>query len=148
MSLTAFATITGALVALLSAEPPVSASISRARDRDSPVSEQFVDAVNIQFDGGVPFSGAIMGAPVDWDSRFTIEMFARTTSTTPDLAVDPLMHEIYRRLLADTTLGGLVDEIGVPTIEAEYTAEQKKTGWVRMTLPVKHRTTNLTLEQA
>jgi hypothetical protein len=148
MSLTAFVTITGALVALMRADPPVSANITRARDRDNPLAEQFDDAVNVQFDGSLPFSGAIMGAPVDWDSRFTIEMFARTTTTTADLAVDPLMDEIYRRLLADTTLGGLVDEIGVPTIEAEYTAEQKKTGWVRMTFPVKHRTTNLTLEQA
>lgn len=147
MSLTAFATITGALFELMRADPPVSASITRARDRDNPLAEQFDDAVNIQFDGGLPSTGAILGAPVDWESRYTIEMFARTTSTTADLAVDPLMHEIYRRLLADTTLGGLVDEIGVPTIEAEYTAEQKKTGWVRMTLPVKHRTTNLTLEQ-
>ena len=148
MNLSAFAAITGALFDLVRAEPPVSANVFRARDRDNPVAEQYADAINVQFDGGQPYPGAIMGAPIDWDSRFTVELFARTTAGTADLAVDPLMVKVFKRLLADTTLGGLVDEIGAPTIEAEYTAEQKKTGWVRMTFPVKHRTTNLTLEQA
>lgn len=147
MSLTAFVTITGALVDLLKVDPPVSVNIFRARDRDNPVAEQFDDAVNVQFDGALPNPGAILGAPIDWDSRFTVEIFARTTSSSADLAVDPLMAEVFRRLQADTTLGGLVDDIGAPTIEAEYTAEQKKTGWVRMAFPVKHRTTNLNLEQ-
>lgn len=145
MSLTAFATITGALVALLEVAPPVSANIFRARDRT--LAEQFDDAVNVQFDGGNPYSGAMHGAPVDWSSTFTVECWARTTSTTSDLVVDPLLLEIYRRIAADTTLGGLVDNVGVPVIEAVNNAEQQKTGWIRMTYPVEHRTANLTLEQ-
>lgn len=145
MSITAFASITGALVALLEADPPVSANIFRARDRE--LAEQFPDAVNIQFDGANPEEGAIYGAPVDWISQFTIECWARSTSQRPDLAVDPLMLEIYNRIAADTTLGDTVERIGMPTIRAEYTEDNKKTGWVRMTYPVEHRTANLTLEQ-
>lgn len=145
MSLTAFATITGALVLLLQADPPVSANIFRARDRT--LAEQFEDAINIQFDGAKSYRGAINGAPVDWESHFTIECWARTSSTSPDLAVDPMLGEIYRRIAADTTLGGLIGDIGEVSILAEYTEDNKKTGWVRMTFPMEHRTSNLTLEQ-
>lgn len=144
MSLTAFATITGALEMLMRVEPPVSANIFRARDRE--MAEQYEDAVSVQFDGATPMRGAIKGAPVDWVSSFTIDLWRRTTTTSADLAVDPLLLAIYARIAADTTLGGLVDDIDVPTIQAEYTAEQQKTGWIRMTYPVTHRTSNLTLE--
>lgn len=145
MTITAFARITGALIALLEADPPLSQQIFRARDRQ--LAEDYPDAINVQFDFATPFSGAIHGAPVDWDSKFTIECYARTSSTSADLAVDPLVLQVYQRIAADTTLGGLVADIGAPTIEAEYTAEQQRTGWVRMSYPVMHRTNNLTLEQ-
>lgn len=145
MSITSFATITGAIVALLQAEPALSQQVFRARDRQ--LAEEFPDAINVQFDYSTPSRGAISGAPVDWDSKFTIECYARTSTTTADLAVDPLLMQVYRRIAADRTLGGLVDDIGEPTIEAEYTAEQQRTGWVRMSYPVMHRTNNNTLEQ-
>jgi hypothetical protein len=52
---------------------------------------------------------------------------------------------VYGRLAQDTTLGGLVDDIGEPMLEAEYSSEGKKTGWIRMTYVIQHRTENLTL---
>jgi len=145
MSFSAFARITGALVALLEAEPPLSQQIFRARDRQ--LAEEFPDAINVQFDGALPARGAIFGAPVDWESKFTIECYARTTTTSADLAVDPLLMQVYERIAADRTLGDLVTDIGEPMIEAEYNAEQQRTGWVRMSYPVMHQTNNLTLEQ-
>jgi hypothetical protein len=144
VSLTAFANITAALVGLLSADPPVSLQIFRARDRQ--LAEQYTDAINVQFDGATPVNSGFSGSPVDWESRFTIECYARTSTGSADLAVDPLLSEVFRRIAADTTLGELVMDIGYPLIEAEYTSEQVKTGWVRMTYPVRHRTSNLTLE--
>lgn len=145
MSITAFARITGALVALLEAEPALSQQIFRARDRQLP--EEFPDAINVQFDSALPSRGAMSGAPVDWDARFTIECYARTTTISPDLAVDPLLMQVYQRIAADQTLGNLVTDIGEPAIEAEYNAEQQRTGWIRMSYPVMLRTHNLTLEQ-
>lgn len=145
MSITAFARITGAIVALLEAEPALSQQIFRARDRQ--LAEEFPDAINVQFDGAMPSAGAMHGAPVDWDSKFTIECYARTTTTSADLAVDPLLMQVYQRIAADPTLGDVVTYIGEPMIEAEYNAEQQRTGWIRMTYPVMHRTNNLTLEQ-
>ena len=145
MSLTAFMTITQALIDLLAAYPPVSQQIFRARDRQ--LAEEHADAINVQFDGSTPYAGAILGAPVDWDSRFTIECYARTAAGSADLAVDPLLLQVFNRIATDSTLGELVMDVGYPLIEAEYNSEQVKTGWVRMTYPVRHRTGNLTLEQ-
>lgn len=143
MSVTAFYAITTALIAVLQTNPPVSPNIYRARDRQVP--EQDDSAIVVQYEGGTPTLGAIRGAPVDWLSKFTVECFARSSSDTADLAVDPLLLGVYGRIAADTTLGGLVDDIGAPMIEAEYSTEGKKTGWVRMTYAISHRTQNLTL---
>lgn len=144
MNPTAFASITGAIVALLEAGTPVARVVFRARDRQLP--EQYDSAVSVQCDGAMPMSGAILGAPIDWESRFSIDCWARTTTTTADLAVDPLVADVYQRIAADTTLGQLVDNVSPPSIEFEYSAEQKKTGWVRMTYVITHRTLNSTLE--
>lgn len=141
---TAFFKITGAIVDLLNAAPAVSPNIYRARDRQIP--ERNDTAVNVQFNGGLPFEGTILGAPVDWLSKYSVECFARSKEVSGDEAVDPLMLQVYGRLAADPTLGGLVFNIGSPSIEAEYTADGEKTGWVRMIFPVEHRTENLTLE--
>lgn len=144
MAATAFFKITSALIAVLSAAPPVSSNIYRARDRHVP--EKNGTALNVQFNGALPEEGAINGAPVDWRSKFTVECFARSTTLGGDAAVDPLVLEVFRRIAADTTLGGLVSHVGYPLIEAEYTAEGDRTGWVCMTYPVEHRTTDLILE--
>jgi hypothetical protein len=144
MNLTAFAAITGALVQLMEAGTPVAPVVFRARDRQ--LAEQYASAVSVQCDGSAPMSGAILGAPIDWESRFSIECWARTTTTSADLAVDPLVFDVYQRIAADTTLAGLVDDVSAPLIEFEYTAEDKKTGWVRMTYLITHRTVNSTLE--
>lgn len=141
---TAFANITAAIVSLLKTEPAVSANIFRARDRQ--MAEEYANAINVQFEGTDPNPGAINGAPVDWNSKFSVECYARTSTTSPDLAVDPLIAAVYERIAADTTLGGLVTDIGSPIIDAEYSAEGQKTGWVRMTYPILHRTSNLTLD--
>lgn len=142
--MTAFVDITAAFVAALSAAPAVSANIFRARDRA--IAEDQANAINVQFDGATPYAGAMHGAPIDWISKITVECYARSATTSGDLAVDPLLSAAYARLALDTTLGGKVADIGVPQIEAEYDAQGQKTGWVRMTYPVSHRTSNLTLD--
>lgn len=140
----AFANITTAIIAELSASPAVSENIFRARDRQ--IAEQHIDVINVEFDGAEPNYGAMRGAPVDWRSQYTIECYARTATTSGDLAVDPLLLNCYARLMIDPTLGGIVMDIGAPAIKAEYDSQGQKTGWVRMTFPVLHRTNNFSLE--
>ena len=140
----AFSAITAALVATLGATPAVSTNIFRARARQ--LAEEHADAINVQFDSSVPQAGAIHGAPVDWVSTFTVECFARSVAMSGDLAVDPIVLAVYNRIMADTTLGGLVTDINPPSIEAEYATAGEKTGWMNMTFQILHRTSSLTLE--
>jgi hypothetical protein len=142
--MSAFKEITSAIEALMLAEPPVAEHIYRSRDRAVP--KVISTAINVQWDGGTPDEDVIAGAPVTWTSRFSIELYAKTESAAPDEAVDPLLEEVYARMAVDTTLGGLVDYIGQPALEAEYAADGTRTGWIRMVYPIRHETTNLKLE--
>lgn len=139
-----FSDITAALEALFKAEPAIAPEVFRARSRA--VSKATVTAISVQWDGAVPEPGAIKGAPVYWRSRYSVECYARTTAEAPDVAVDPLLLAVYARIAADTTLCGLVANVGEPVIEAEYSAEGDKTGWVRMSYDIEHQTNNSTLE--
>lgn len=141
---TAFYQITTALVALFNQAPAISSNVYRARDRQIP--SENATALNVQFEGASPMSGAIRGAPIDWMSKFSVDCYAKSKTTEGDEAVDPLMLAVFHRMAADTTLGGLVVDIGEPFIETEYSTEGSKTGWVRMTYPIQHRTQNSTLE--
>jgi hypothetical protein len=142
--MTVFIDIVSAIIALLNAGTPVSPMITRARDKAIPETEP--NAINVQFDAAQPAPGVLFGAPVDWTSRIIIDCYARSISTSGDLAVDPLLSSVYARIAADTTLSGKVANIGVPQIETEYDSQGQKTGWIRMTYLIEHRTTHLTLE--
>lgn len=140
---TSFAQIVGAMIAVLQAAPAVCPVIDRARSTVVP--EQADKAVSIQWEGAQPERETISGAPIDWQSRITVEVFARSVQQSGDLAVDPLLGAVADRLAQDTTLGGLVGDLRIAGLEAENTAEGKKTGWVRLTYIADHRTTNSTL---
>lgn len=144
MMASSFSDITQALVNLFQAEPPIAPAVYRARDRA--VSKSIITAISVQWDGAMPEPGAIKGAPVHWKSRYSVECYARTNTETPDVAVDPLLVAVYARIAADTTLGGLVAYVGEPVIEAEYSVEGDRTGWVRMSYDIEHQTENSTLE--
>lgn len=141
---TSFSAITAAVVALLQAQPAVSENVYRARERV--IGKQQLTAVSVQWDGAIPAVGAIMGSPIDWQSKLIVECYARSTVTGGDEAVDPLLEAVYQRIAADTTLNNLVFDIGPPVLEAEYGADGEKTGWIRMTYLVAHRTKNFNLE--
>ena len=140
---TAFARVVDAVIAALSAAPAVCDVIDRARVR--PVSDQYAQLVNVQWDGAIPDRGAIYGAPVDWTTRITVDCYASSVQDSGDIAVDSLLSAVYERLASDVTLGGVVEDMNVPGIEIDCTSESKKTGWVRLTYLVQHRTTNLNL---
>jgi hypothetical protein len=141
---TAFFKIVGAAIAALQVAPPVCTTIYRCRPAAVPDS---VDrAVNVQWDQANALPAAIFGAPIDWSTRLNIECFARGMAESGDVLVDPLLEAVYQRLAADTTLGGLVEDLNIVGLEAENTMEGKKTGWVRLTYLVQHRTQNSTLE--
>lgn len=137
---TSFSKVVSAVMATLSANPRVCKSIYRARAFAIP--DQDDEAISVQWDQGLPRAGTIAGAPIDWQTRISVDCYARGTSGSGDVAVDPLLEKVYERLAADPTLGGMVDDLVIAGIEAENTAEGKKTGWVRLTYVAEHRTEN------
>lgn len=139
---TAFSKIVSAVIAALSAQPSVCNTKAIYRARAAVVPEQADEAVSVQWEQGLPRPGTIAWAPIDWETRLTVECFARSVQETGDVAVDPLLQKVYERLAIDPTLGGLVDDLVIAGIEAENTVEGKKTGWVRLTYIAQHRTEN------
>lgn len=140
---TAFAQIVGAIIASLQAAPAVCDRIDRARS--SLVPEQADQAVSVQWEQTRPEAFVIKGAPLNWETRVTIECFARSVRDPGDLAVDGLLSAVVARLAQDSTLGGLVGDLRITGIEAENSTEGKKTGWVRLTYIADHCTSNSTL---
>jgi hypothetical protein len=143
--ITAFSRVVTAIVGALQAEPPVCDAEAIYRARPNVIPDQVGQAINVQWENALPSNGAINGAPVDWSTRISVECFARGTSDSGDLLVDPLLEAVYARLAQDSTLGGLVDQLECVGLEAENTSEGKKTGWVRLTYIAHHRTANLTV---
>lgn len=137
---TAFFNVVSAVKAQLEAAPAVCKSIHRARTYVFP--DQETEAVSVQFEQALPAQGAIAGAPIDWTTRITVECYARSVTESGDVAVDPLLQRVAERLSSDPSLGGLVSDLELVGIEAENTAEGKKTGWVRLTYKADHRTYN------
>ena len=141
--MTAFATIVGAIKTTLEAAPVIADNVTRARTRV--IGDDEETCINIYFEGATPNRGVMAGAPIDWETRIVIDLYARSTTTSADLAIDTLLGRVIDRLMADTTLGGVVDDIGAPLIDAEYDSNGQQTGWVRLIYPVQHRTTNNTI---
>lgn len=140
---TAFSQVVGAVIAALEAAPAVCPSVFRARANAVP--ESLEQAISVQWDQATPHPATIAGAPKDWQTRITVECYARGVRDSGDVVVDPLLEAVFARLAEDTTLGGLIDDLNIVGLEAENSAEGKKTGWVRLTYIAEHRTTNTSL---
>ena len=137
---TAFAQIVSAIIDALKAAPPVCPVIDRARS--TLIAEQLDKAVSVQWDAAQPEAGTISGAPMDWQTRISVEVFASSVKEPGDLAVDGLLSAVAERLGRDTTLGGLIADLRITGLVAENDSKGKKTGWVRLTYIADHRTSN------
>lgn len=141
--MTAIASIVGAIVAALSAGTPVSAHIFRARVR--PVPDEATNAVAVRPVSALPDRSDIGGAPVDFTTNIAVECYARSATTSPDLAVDALLESVYARLMADASLGGLVMDLNLTGIDFNFDADALQSGSATLTFAVRHRTSSTTL---
>lgn len=140
---TAFSAITTAIVAALGAGTPVSPNIYRARLR--PMAQQHATAVAVRLQNAFTERFAVANAPVDYDTTMAVECYARSSTTTADVAVDALLEAVYARLASDSTLGGLVGDIWVAALNWDFDADAEQTACVTLTYKVLHRTANLTI---
>jgi len=143
--MTVFNDIISAMVDELQTSPPVSSQIHRARVR--PLPENWSDAVVIRISDSQLEREAIRGAPVDTDTTIVVECYARHASLSPDVVADALMQVTYARLAENPTLGGLVADCVLTSLNWNFDTDTDKTACVSMNYLVRHRTHSLTLEQ-
>jgi len=143
---TSFSKVVTAVIAALSASPPVCKAIYRARQAAIPTQDE--QAIVVQWEQAMPAGGTLQGAPIDWTTRLTVECYARSNDPNDngDQAVDPLLASVYERLAADATLGGIVSDLTVAGVQVETAVDGNKTGWVRIVYTAEHRTYNNTLD--
>lgn len=90
---------------------------------------------------------AILGAPFNLDTQIVVECYARANAgTSGDAAVDALMQAVYARLMADTTLGGLVGELRPDRLDFDLDVDGENTACATFTFTALHRADNDTLE--
>lgn len=130
-----FESIVEAFVTELEKAPTLSGKVTNTSTRA--VSESVDVAVNVSFDGAKPTAGAINGAPVDWNVRVAVDLYAKS-----DLAMSALLKTVYERIAADRSLSGLVDDAGEPDIEPVYDAAAQRSRFYRLTYYVQCRTNN------
>lgn len=136
---TAFSAITAALATLMGDAPAVANKIARARTLPMAAENDTMVVVRI---GGTEGDGyAMEGAPVNWDTTFTLECYARSATLTPDVAVDALLQDVFARLKTDETLGGLVQGWKPQSsIEWDFDTKGDRVGYAAITLTAMHRT--------
>ncbi|MDO8778101.1 MAG: hypothetical protein Q7K57_57165 [Burkholderiaceae bacterium] len=141
--MTVFAAIVTAIVASLSAGPAVSANVYRARLR--PLAASVSTAVVVRLASANPERFDIGGAPVDFTTQIAVECYARSITTTADLAADALLESVYARLMADPSLGGTVMDINLAGVNFDFDADAEQFAAITLTLDVRHRASSTTL---
>ena len=134
---TQFAAIVTAMVAALGSGTPVSGQIYRARMR--PLAAQHANAVVVRLQSSQAEPNAITGAPFDWQTIISTECYARSTSTSPDLAADTLWAAVYARLVADTTLGAVVSDLRCISLAYDFDQDTDATVCISATWQANHR---------
>ena len=135
----AFASITSAMAAQLSAAPAVSAQIHRARMRVLP--QGWTTAVVVRPVQAQAQRGEGMGTHIIWTTQMAVECYARSVATvTPDLTVDALLRSAVDRVLSDPTLAGAAGDIGLDAITFDFDVDGESTACATVVLNVRHVT--------
>lgn len=93
-------------------ESPVLADGNVVANRRRPMPTSAERQVFVYLEDSLPTRGEMAGAPFDWRSRIRVECLARDAGPVDaDTAADALGVQVYARVLADTTLGGLALDI-------------------------------------
>jgi hypothetical protein len=103
------------------------------------------DSTSIQVfrDNSDPTRGAIMGAPVDWDTNLRIVIKARTFGGLgAETAADVLSASVYARILAaaQNGLGGLASDVRQGSITWQQDEAETNVAVCEMAFTIQHRT--------
>lgn len=134
-----------AIVAALNAGTPVAPQVARVRLR--PLAATATTAVVVRpLNSEVSEMALIPGYPVSWTSAIAVECYARSSvAQAPDVAVDSLLEAAYARLMADTTLGGVVVALQPQSIAWDFDADGEQTTCATLVFNARHRSPGATL---
>lgn len=124
---TMFSATVAAIVVALNAGTPVAPQVDRVRLR--PMSNTTDRAVVVRpQDAGASESAYSPNQPVSWTSAISVECYARSSvGTAPDVAVDSLLGDVYARLMADPTLGGVVLSLDPKSVTWDFDVDAEQT---------------------
>ena len=143
---TMFSTAVAAVVAALTAGTPVAPQVARVRLR--PMAKAADTAVIVRpMNADVPEERLLHpDMPVSWNTTINVECYARSSvGTAPDEAVDSLVEAVYARLMADTTLGGVVRSLQPQSISWDFDADGEQTTCATLVFIALHRSQGATL---
>lgn len=145
MSASTVSLAVAAIVAALNAGTPVAPQVARVRLR--PLAATETQAVVVRpLASNVTEALLTPGYPVSWTTAIAVECYARSSvSTAPDVAVDSLLVSVYERLMADTTLGGVVLSLQPKDIAWDFDADREQTTCATVVFSVFHRANGSTL---
>jgi hypothetical protein len=134
-----------AIVAALNTPTPVAPQVARVRLR--PIGAATATAVVVRPVGSNVTEALLTpGYPVSWTTAIAVECYARSSvSTAPDVAVDSLLEAVYARLMADTTLGGVVLGLQPKDIAWDFDVDGEQTTCATLVLGAFTRATPSTL---
>lgn len=99
--------------------------------------------LHVNYGDSTPEVIAVTGAPVDWRTQIELRILVRAAGATPAVDVaDEIWADVYARVMADQSLGGLVGlldpgPMAVDTDEADTSVA--RLAWL---FSVDHRTSN------
>lgn len=134
---TAFMRIAAAVQARLQAAPAISAHVDLARVRVLP--EQGWTALVVRSGGAAREQGVGFGTPAIWSSALILECYARGTLSCPVAdAADALLGAAVQRLMQEPTLGGLVANLDLQSIDWEFDADGAQAACITVGFLVRH----------
>lgn len=112
------------------------------QNRDYALNQEEASAISVYRRQSVAERWAIDGGPVDWLTEIEVLIKARTvTGTTAEVAADGLCSDVYARVMAAPTLGGLAMDTQPPgAIVWDQDEADANVATCTMTFTVLHRT--------
>ena len=83
------------------------------------------------------------GYPITWRTTVEVECYAKVPAgTAPDIAVDPLVSQVYASLLTDPTLGGAVIDVAPQSLAYDFDVDADAVACATLVFSVYHRAGN------
>lgn len=139
--------IINAILAALRQSPALAAGRIEEEGSIDALPESAAEAITVDFVASRPSEILLSGAPVDWSTRVRISCMARHDGMTAAGRSSRALHaQVYQRLMADPTLGGVCYHIVPPQLTSEGALIGSRLGLLHADYVIQHRSNGTTLD--